>query len=231
MKQLRDDLHANSDEKVKAGASRFFKENISVYGVKTATVSSISKSFIKQIKPFGKEFTFSLCEQLWASGNMEESFVACSWTYAFGTQFEPTDFEVFERWVSTYVSNWASCDTLCNHTIGLFITRYPEFLVRLHTWTQSQNRWMRRAAAVALIVPARKGLFHKDVFAIADSLLTDEDDLVQKGYGWMLKSASQADSDAVFRFVMERKRVMPRTALRYAIEKMPTHKRQAAMAK
>ena len=50
---------------------------------------------------------------------------------------------------------------------------------------------MRRAAAVTLILPARKGKFLEDIFEIADSLLLDTDDLVQKGYGWMLKEASK----------------------------------------
>lgn len=80
---------------------------------------------------------------------------------------------------------------------------------------------MKRAAAVTLIVPARKGQFLSDIFGIADILLTDKDDMVQKGYGWMLKAASEVHEREVFDYVGSRKAVMPRTALRYAIEKMP----------
>ena len=98
-------------------------------------------------------------------------------------------------------------------------------------WAISDNRWARRAAAVSLIVPARKGLFLEEIFAIADLLLTDADDLVRKGYGWMLKAASQARQNAVFEYVMAHKAAMPRTALRYAIEKMPEELRRRAMAK
>ena len=54
---------------------------------------------------------------------------------------------------------------------------------------------------------------------------------MQKGYGWMLKVASQAHQAKVFHYVMKNKAVMPRTALRYAIEKMPPELRQKAMAK
>jgi len=86
-------------------------------------------------------------------------------------------------------------------------------------------------AAVSLIIPARRGKFQREIFRIADSLLTDRDDLVQKGYGWMLKAASQADEKGVFEFVMKRKRTMPRTALRYAIEKMQPELKQQAMEK
>ena len=90
---------------------------------------------------------------------------------------------------------------------------------------------MKRAAAVSLIIPAKNGMFLKDVFEIADILLTDSDDLVQKGYGWMLKVASQPHQKEVFRYVMKNKAKMPRTALRYAIEKMPKILKKKAMAK
>ena len=70
-----------------------------------------------------------------------------------------------------------------------------------------------------------------DVFETANRLLKDKDDLVQKGYGWLLKEASNKYQQQVFDFVMERKNWMPRTALRYAIEKMPKPFREQAMAK
>ena len=90
---------------------------------------------------------------------------------------------------------------------------------------------MRRASAVALIIPARKGKFLNEIIAIADILLLDKDDLVQKGYGWMLKASSEAHQKEVFEYVMKNKDKMSRTALRYAIEKMPKNLKTKAMAK
>jgi len=84
---------------------------------------------------------------------------------------------------------------------------------------------------VTLIIPARHGKFLTDIFKIADALLVDKDDLVQKGYGWMLKAASEAHQKDVFDFVMKNKSNMPRTALRYAIEKMPAEFKRQAMEK
>ena len=75
----------------------------------------------------------------------------------------------------------------------------------------------------------RKGLFFKEIVEIADTLLEDKDDLVQKGYGWMLKAASEANRDGIYSYVMLRKAEMPRTALRYAIEKMPPDLKASAM--
>jgi 3-methyladenine DNA glycosylase AlkD len=125
--------------------------------------------------------------------------------------------------------NWASCDTLCNHTIGAFLERYPGYANSLKEWSHSQNRWVRRASAVSVILPARKGVFKEIIFEIANILLLDSDDLVQKGYGWMLKSLAETYEEEVYQYILDRKSVMPRTALQYAIEKMPGEKKREAM--
>lgn len=231
IKDLRKELKRNSDEAVKKSGERFFKEKVKMYGMKTAVGSKIGKEYFKSVKDKSKAEIFELCEELWQSGYMEESFIACNWSSYIHKDYEPDDFKVFEKWIKNYVSNWASCDTLCNHTVGDFITMYPEYIAELKKWAKSDNRWVRRAAAVTLIIPARNGLFLQDIFEIADILLLDDDDLVQKGYGWMLKAASQAHQKEVFNYVIKNKSAMPRTALRYAIEKMPKELKSEAMKK
>ena len=217
---IRRELRQNADEKTRKGSFRFFKESVKPYGVKSATVEVIGKKYFKEIKDMRKEEIFALCEELWESGYMEESFVACNWSYYICKKYEPADFKIFRKWVDNYVGNWASCDSLCNHSIGAFLEIYPAFLQELKRWAKSRNRWMRRASAVSLIIPAREGKFLDDIFELANILLLDQDDLVQKGYGWMLKEASRRHQKEVFEYVMKNKTVMPRTALRYSIEKM-----------
>lgn len=229
--QIRNALIKNSDEKTKMGSQRYFKEAVTVHGVKAATVQKIGKEFFAEVKEKPKFEIFGLCEAFWQSGYLEESFIACIWSDWLHKQFEPADFEVFEKWIKKYLNNWASCDTLCNHTVGSFVMMYPEFIEKLKEFSRSENRWVRRASAVSLIIPARKGLFLAYIFEIAGILLKDTDDMVQKGYGWMLKAASQANQQPVFEFVMKNKSVMPRTALRYAIEKMPEQLKKQAMQK
>jgi 3-methyladenine DNA glycosylase AlkD len=228
---LRSELIKNSDEKVKISGERFFREEVKMYGIRSATVINIGKEHYKLIRDKGKAEIFSLCEELWKSGMMEESFIACNWSYYVHKSYAGSDFQIFSRWVNSYVNNWASCDTLCNHSVGTLVEMYPELLSGLKGWANSDNRWVKRASAVSLIVPARRGKFLEDIFEIADILLTDRDDMVQKGYGWMLKAASQAHQDEVFRYVMNKRQVMPRTSLRYAIEKMPPELKASAMAK
>ncbi len=229
--QIRRDLEQNADEKTKISSNRFFKEEIKSHGLKSAAVRKIAKDYFKTISNKSKPEIFSLCEELLSSDYMEEAVIAFEWSYYLKKQYEPEDFVIFEKWVGDYVNNWAKCDTLCNHTIGTFIEMYPQYIESLKTWTTSDNRWYRRAAAVALILPARRGEFLDDIFEIADMLLMDEDDLVQKGYGWMLKEASKQHQQEIFDYVMRNKEVMPRTALRYAIEKFPEELRKKAMEK
>ncbi len=231
LEEIRKELREASDEKTRQSGLRFFREEVTLYGIKSKTVSDIAKQTWALIKGLGKEEILGLCDSLWQSGMMEESFIACSWSEKLGPRLINSDFTVLERWVHNYVTNWASCDTLCNHTVGDFIQKYPERLGDLRKWAKSDNRWVKRASAVSLIIPARRGKFLDDIFEIAGILLTDPDDMVQKGYGWMLKAASQAHQEEVFNYVMQYKAIMPRTALRYAIEKMPPALRTMAMEK
>jgi len=226
---IRSELQNNIDLKTQESSRNFFKEEIQSYGVKSAIVLKMSKDYFKSIKNNSKAEIFGLCEQLWQSQTLEESFIACNWSYFVHKEYQPNDFNVFEKWIANYVNNWASCDTLCNHTVGEFIEMYPEYVSRLKEMAKSENRWMRRASAVSLIIPAKKGLFLQDIFEIADMLLMDKDDLVQKGYGWMLKVACQKHQQEVFGYIMSKKSIMPRTALRYAIEKMPQNMKKTAM--
>lgn len=233
IKDLRQALKDSADAKTLESSNRFFKEGEAalVYGIKMSEVSIIGKEFYKQIKDCSKQEIFEICEELWKSKYLEEAVVACICSESLHKKYEPSDFAIFEHWVRNYVNNWADCDTLCNHTVETFVMTYPEYVNELKKWAKSSERWVKRASAVTLIIPARKGMFLKEIFEIADILLSDKDDMVQKGYGWMLKAASQAYQKEVFEYVMSKKAVMPRTALRYAIEKMPEELRKEAMKK
>jgi 3-methyladenine DNA glycosylase AlkD len=228
---LRLELIKNSDEKTRISGERYFKEPVKLHGLKSAVTVRIGKEYFVKIKGKPKTEIFRLCEELWQSGYLEEAGIACNWSYYVRKDYKTGDIKVFEKWVNDYVTNWATCDALCNHSVGTLIEMYTEKIADLKKWAKSPNRWMKRASVVSLIVPARKGLFLSDIFEIADILLTDSDDMVQKGYGWMLKASSQAHQKEVFDYVIRKKAVMPRTALRYAIEKMPEELKALAMSK
>ncbi|MDD1719398.1 MAG: DNA alkylation repair protein [Methanoregulaceae archaeon] len=231
LSRIRNDLNSIADPDIQRSSRRFFKEEIKCYGIKTATGIALAKKYWKEVKDRDKEEIFHLCEDLYWSGYLEEAFIVSAWVPNLADRFERADLAVFEDWIRRYISNWAACDGFCNHAVGDFIEKFPDMVGELKRWTQSENRWMRRAAAVSLIVPAKRGKYLDDSLEIADLLLTDGDDMVQKGYGWLLKEASRKHQQEVFEYVMRNKRKMPRTALRYAIELMPGDLRTEAMKK
>jgi len=229
VEKIRNELALMGDRQIMLSQQRFFKEPIKSYGVKLPVAAAIGRKLFKEVKTSTKPEIVSWCDDLWQSGYFEESIIACNLMYSIWKQFEITDFLTIERWLREYVSNWASCDTLCNHTVGKLLEMFPSLVERLKEFTQSENRWLRRAAAVSLIIPAKQGRFINDIFQITDRLLTDPDDLVQKGYGWLLKAATNAYQKQVFDYIIAHKDCMPRVALRYAIEKMPKAMKEAAM--
>jgi 3-methyladenine DNA glycosylase AlkD len=229
--QLRAELRANADAANEAGAHHYFKEEIKLYGVKNGVVRGMANKYWKDAKSLPKPEIFALCEDLLRTDYMEEAFIVAEWVPKLTKQFELSDIKLFKKWIDSYLNNWAKCDSFCNHTIGNFVAKYPESIAEIVRWTESPNRWMKRAAAVSLIIPAKHGQFLSEIMQIADHLLLDKDDMVQKGYGWMLKEASEQHLDEVYWYVLKHRIDMPRTALRYAIEKMPPEMKAEAMKK
>ncbi|UCE65110.1 MAG: DNA alkylation repair protein [Candidatus Zixiibacteriota bacterium] len=210
---------------------KFFKEKLEhPVSIKTAILRKISNNCFKEVKGKPAMEILDICDELLESGERYMRFFAFEWARKLKGQYRKADFARFERWLDDYVNHWGSCDSFCGIT-GQLLVQYPDLVTKVKKWTKSKNRWFRRAAAVSLVVPVRNGLLLKEVFKTADLLLTDDDDMVQKGYGWMLKEAGDRFPDEVFKYVMKNKREMPRTALRYAIEKYPAAKRKEAMRK
>ena len=227
--QIREELKANTDQQIQKSFQRFFKEQVKYYGVKTEVVGKIAKKYWTQVKTLDKQTIFKLCEELFRSDYTEEVFIVSFWLPNYIEHLEPSDLATFKMWIEQYINNWAKCDGFCNHTIGDLIQKYPESISELKSWAKSKNRWLKRAAAASLIVPAKKGDFMQEAFEICDVLLADEDDMVQKGYGWLLKEERRKHQKEVFDYVVKNRRIMPRTALRYAIELMPKELKAQAM--
>jgi len=229
--RIRNELKENIDEKTRDSFQRFFKEKVKCYGVKTGTVGKIARKYWKEIEGKSKKEILELCEELLRSDYTEEASIVSFWGMNFKDFVESGDLTVFEKWIKKYVNNWAKCDGFCNHAVGDLIAKYPDSVEELKKWAKLDNRWLKRASAATLIIPAKKGKFLKEAFEISDILLVDADDMVQKGYGWLLKEESRKHQKEVFEYVIENKHKMPRTALRYAIELMPEKLRKKAMEK
>ncbi|MBD3401993.1 DNA alkylation repair protein [candidate division GN15 bacterium] len=211
---------------------QFHKEKLAEpTGLRTAVLRKISSESFRSIKGLPPKEILAICDELLTSEFRYRRFIAFDWASKIRKQLQPSDFARLERWLKEHVNDWGACDHLCGGPLGYLLWQYPDSVRRTRSWRRSRNRWLRRASAVGLIIPVRKGELWSEVYETAETLLEDPDDLVQKGYGWMLKEASKAFPDRVFDYVMSRRDRMPRTALRYAIEKLPPDKRRQAMAR
>ncbi len=130
----------------------------------------------------------------------------------------------YVRAIRRYVNNWDLVDTSAPDIVGHFLehrSREP-----LYALARSSNLWERRVAILATFWFIRRNDF-ADTLAIAELLLTDEHDLIHKAVGWMLREAGKRDAERPRGSSDRHYRRMPRTMLRYAIEKLPAAKRRA----
>ena len=231
LQNIREELKKSSDEKVRAGDRRFFKESVLSYGVPSKKTKEINKKYWTLVKELDKSTQYQLFEEMLKSDYNEEAFIVADWLPRLKDTFERSDLLIFKNWIDKYLDNWAKIDSFCNHTIYELLIIFPDQLSEVISWKESKNRWMKRASTVSLILLARKGIYLEEAFQLATFLMQDGDDMVQKGYGWLLKEESRTHQKEVLDFVIKNKKIMPRTALRYAIELMPAELRKRAMEK
>jgi len=230
-KEIQSDLQKLASPARQYSMQQFFKHEIQCYGISNPQCQEIGKRYIHLLKNTPHSQILELSDLLFQTHIHEACLVACQLVYATKKQFTIDHFPIFESWINNHVSNWAVCDTFCNKVMGEMIFKFPQLIPQIKEWAISDNLWMRRASAVSFIYPAKKKFAIADQFDIALVLLEDREDMVQKGYGWMLKVISQSFPEDVFQFVQTYKSRMPRTALRYAIEKLDDSMRIVAMQK
>ena len=210
-----------------------YQRRLRVPVVDVPMVRKVSATLFQALKDDGVrdiDTILSLCNDLLGKWSWEYRTIAFDWSFRIRKQFEPQHFPLFERWTKLYLSTWGGVDDFCTHTMGFFFYAFPEFAPHVRSWATSENPWILRAAAVSLIYGLRRKVHLEYIFDVADAMLLDPRKYVQNGYGWMLKEATKFYQDQVFEYVMRKKDVMPRRALRYAIEKMPKARKEQAMA-
>lgn len=123
-----------------------------------------------------------------------------------------------------YINNWDLVDSSAAYIVGAYLSdRDRKPLYRL---ARSRNLWERRIGMMSTFQFIKQGDF-TDTLALAELLLYDREDLIHKAVGWMLREVGNRDMTAEEAFLVKHYREMPRTMLRYAIEKFPEDKRQA----
>ena len=106
----------------------------------------------------------------------------------------------------------------------------PKRAACLHRWARSSDRWHRRAAAVGFVRGARQRMFFDHITRVSKQLLADQDDMVQKGLGWLLRETAKADPRRTVPLLMRIRDRAPRQVLRTACEKLPASSRELVLS-
>lgn len=190
-------------------------------GVTTETVRKLSAKLFRELEDENIDTVFALCEQMLEQRKWALGVIAYDWAYRVRKQYNEDTFQVFEKWLKAYINHWGPCDDFCTHALGYLVAQNNSLFDKVQSWMKSENFAVRRAAAVVLIYPIGHDRYDGiDPFIISNALMHDERYLVQKGYGWMLKVLSQKEPQKVIDYLVKHKATMPRTAYRYALEKL-----------
>jgi 3-methyladenine DNA glycosylase AlkD len=210
---------------------RFFKEEIQSRGWYTAELRRFAVRFRRAItRERGMEFLVQVADQLFSGRILEEKVTAVFLLEKQTDNFGDNEFKLFAAWLDR-VTSWADHDALAHYLLAPLIAAKPAPCRQVFRWAKSQNRWRRRAACVALIRGARERRFFAEIVRLSNQLLRnkDEDDMVQKGLGWLLRETAKADPKRTVPYLMKIRKNAPRLVLRTACETLPVTTRKQVL--
>jgi 3-methyladenine DNA glycosylase AlkD len=229
-KRALDSLKASADPKRAREGKRFFKSNeeIHLLGIRAPEIRKISKELFSLVKPYWtQEQAVELCTLMLPNKYLEVKALCLLILERFVSYLDKKHFLLIKKWINSYYcSDWATIDTLCSNVLSPLIKAHPEFIDEVFTWADSENKWLRRASIVSFVKPARHGQYIDVIHRIAEKLFSDEDDLIQKANGWILRESGKTDMNRLEQFLLKHGENIPRTTLRYAIERFPEKKRK-----
>lgn len=161
-----------------------------------------------------------LADRLIRDTRFEAKSVGIEILACFHRTLTPAMLRPIKSWLAgDHCANWATTDSLCGYVIGPLLLAHPEAIPAVASWATHRNLWVRRAAAVSLIKPAVKGDALDAAYGVATALRGDSQDLIHKAVGWLLREAGRVDPDRLVRHLRNGGSAIPRTTLRYAIER------------
>jgi 3-methyladenine DNA glycosylase AlkD len=219
--QIRRALKDGGSAEHAAGVQWFFKEEVKSLGWYTADLRRAAKSFRREVrKEHGLDFLVEVADHLFSGSVLEEKIAAVFLLEKLEGEFGGSQFKLFESWLDR-ISSWADHDGLVHYLIAPMVAAKPARAKTVFRWARSANCWHRRAACVALIRGARAEMFFPEITRLSNSLLADEDDMVQKGLGWLLRETAKYAAKRTVPYLMKIRGRAPRLVLRTACETLP----------
>jgi len=223
---IRNELQGLADPDVAAFLARYFRTGPGEYGEGDRFLG-IRVPRLRAIARRAREVSVPDALGLLSSEWHEERLLALLILverYRRGGQQERNEIHRAYLASTRYVNNWDLVDASAPHIVGAHLR--PDRLDTLESLARSSSVWERRIAMLATLHWIRQKEF-RPALAIATLLIDDRHDLIHKAVGWMLREIGKRDQEVEERFLRSHHRTMPRTMLRYAIERFPAAERQA----
>jgi 3-methyladenine DNA glycosylase AlkD len=214
-------------------ASRYFRggDQLGFYNVGTLPVRALAREIARAHPEWSLDDAVAFADILIADRYLEVKGLAIETLARFRRHFRPSLLGVCKRWLASDLSdNWATTDGMCGAVIGPLLVAHPKLVTRVTSWARHRNLWVRRAAIVGLIPLVRRHAGVDEVYAIARTLHPDTADLIHKAVGWALREAGKTDPARLERYLRAAGAQIPRTTVRYAIERFAPAKRRALLA-
>jgi 3-methyladenine DNA glycosylase AlkD len=232
--RVRRDLAVRRDP-VRAESTRsYFKksEPIALYGLSVPAMRALARGYVREV---GDAWTvreaMRFASLAVAEREMETKFIGFFVLARFHRDFPRTLAATVRRWLAAnQCNNWALVDALSSEVIAPLLSRHPGLLPTVTGWSASKNLWLRRASVVPLASLARRGRHLDEAYAVVTALLDDDQDLIHKATGWILREAGKTDAPRLVAWLRRYGRRTPRTTVRYAIERLPAAQRKRLLA-
>jgi len=224
--KLEEVLRELADPAIAEHSQRFFKTGKGEYGEGDLFLGVRVPVIRRQVKKF-KDVPLQQVKALLKSAYHEERLFALLLLvdkYSRGSAEEKQI--IYELYLANtrYINNWDLVDSSAHKIIGAHLLERDRKV--LYTLSHSDSLWERRIAVIATMQFVDNSQF-EDTMMISECLLDDEEDLIHKAVGWLLREVGKRDVSVEKAFLKEHYMNMPRTMLRYAIEKFPEKERKA----
>ena len=215
-------------------ASRYFRsvDGFGFLNVGTQVVREMARRIVRDNQPgWTVNDGLAFADALISDRYLEVKGLGIEVLARYRRSFTPKLLPVWKRWLSNnYSTNWATTDAICGLLNGPLFVSHPRLVTQMLAWTRDSNMWVRRASAVSLVPAVRRGIGLETAYEVARRLHGDREDLLHKAVGWLLREAGKIDPSRLERYLRTTGPRMPRTTVRYAIERFPSTKRRELLA-
>lgn len=215
-------------------ASRYFRgaKDLGFYNVGTERMRAVARAIYDDHREaWTVDDAMAFADALVMDRHLEVKSVGIEVVARYRRDFTPRLLDRWKKWLASgYSANWATTDAICGTLIGPLLMQHPELRPRMRAWARHKSLWVRRASIVGLLAAARRGESLDLVYDIAQQLHQDRQDLIHKAVGWALREAGKTDMPRLERYLRANGARIPRTTLRYAIERFPPAQRGVLLA-